>query len=82
MVIPRVLRGASLVAQEAHFSAILDAAPQLPAVIYNSPTMASTRADLFFKLRGKHPNLIGFRSSAAPRTCATPPSSSRPRTMR
>lgn len=63
MVIPRVLsRGASLVAQEAHFSAILDAAPQLPAVIYNSPYYGfATRADLFFKLRGKHPNLIGFQ---------------------
>lgn len=63
MVIPRVLsRGASLVAQEAHFSAILDAAPQLPAVIYNSPYYGfATRADLFFKLRGKHPNLIGFK---------------------
>ena len=47
MVIPRVLsRGASLVAQEAHFSAILDAAPQLPAVIYNSPTMASPPAPI------------------------------------
>ncbi|MBR8652967.1 dihydrodipicolinate synthase family protein [Achromobacter sp. Marseille-Q0513] len=63
MVIPRVLsRGASLVAQEAHFSAILDAAPQLPAVIYNSPYYGfATRADLFFKLRSKHPNLIGFK---------------------
>ena len=63
MVIPRVLsRGPSLVAQEAHFSAILDAAPQLPAVIYNSPYYGfATRADLFFKLRGKHPNLIGFK---------------------
>jgi 4-hydroxy-tetrahydrodipicolinate synthase len=38
MVIPRVLsRGASPAAQKAHFSAILKAAPNLPAVIYNSP---------------------------------------------
>ena len=63
MVIPRVLsRGASLAAQEAHFAAILEAAPQLPAVIYNSPYYGfATRADLFFKLRHKYPNLIGFK---------------------
>ena len=63
MVIPRVLsRGASPAAQEAHFGAILEAAPQLPAVIYNSPYYGfATRADLFFKLRQKYPNLIGFK---------------------
>lgn len=63
MVIPRVLsRGTSVVAQRAHFSAILDAAPQLPAVIYNSPYYGfATRADLFFELRRQHPNLIGFK---------------------
>ncbi|MCD7069846.1 dihydrodipicolinate synthase family protein, partial [Pseudomonas petroselini] len=39
MVIPRVMsRGASATAQKAHFSAILKAAPNLPAVIYNSPS--------------------------------------------
>ena len=38
MVIPRVLsRGASPSAQRAHFAAVLGAAPDLPAVIYNSP---------------------------------------------
>jgi dihydrodipicolinate synthase/N-acetylneuraminate lyase len=38
MVIPRVLsRGISPIAQRNHFSAILSAAPNLPAVIYNSP---------------------------------------------
>ncbi len=38
MVIPRVLsRGASPAAQKAHFKAILSAAPDVPAVIYNSP---------------------------------------------
>src|SRR5690606_9288824 len=38
MVIPRVLsRGSSLTAQRNHFKAILAAAPDLPAVIYNSP---------------------------------------------
>ncbi|KXU82552.1 dihydrodipicolinate synthase family protein [Paraburkholderia monticola] len=63
MVIPRVLsRGASAAAQKAHFSAILEAAPALPAVIYNSPYYGfATRADLFFELRAKYPNLIGFK---------------------
>ncbi|MCJ8287927.1 MULTISPECIES: dihydrodipicolinate synthase family protein [unclassified Halomonas] len=63
MVIPRVLsRGTSLTAQKAHFAAILDAAPDLPAVIYNSPYYGfATRADLFFELRRQHPNLIGFK---------------------
>ncbi|MDZ3993489.1 4-hydroxy-tetrahydrodipicolinate synthase [Pseudomonas sp. Teo4] len=63
MVIPRVLsRGASLIAQKHHFSAILQAAPKLPAVIYNSPYYGfATRADLFFELRREYPNLIGFK---------------------
>ena len=63
MVIPRVLsRGASLIAQKHHFSAILAAAPKLPAVIYNSPYYGfATRADLFFELRSEFPNLIGFK---------------------
>jgi 4-hydroxy-tetrahydrodipicolinate synthase len=63
MVIPRVLsRGASPAAQEAHFGAILKAAPKLPAVIYNSPYYGfATRAELFFKLRRQYPNLIGFK---------------------
>ncbi len=63
MVIPRVLsRGSSAAAQKAHFAAILEAAPKLPAVIYNSPYYGfATRADLFFELRAKYPNLIGFK---------------------
>lgn len=63
MVIPRVLsRGSSPSAQKAHFKAILSAAPELPAVIYNSPYYGfATRADLFFALRAEHPNLIGFK---------------------
>ena len=63
MVIPRVLsRGPSLTAQETHFSAILSAAPELPAIIYNSPYYGfETRADLFFKLRQQHPSLVGFK---------------------
>lgn len=63
MVIPRVMsRGSSATAQKAHFAAVLGAAPQLPAVIYNSPYYGfATRADLFFELRRQHPNLIGFK---------------------
>jgi len=63
MVIPRVLsRGTSPAAQRAHFAAILEAAPDLPAIIYNSPYYGfATRADLFFELRAKHPNLVGFK---------------------
>lgn len=63
MVIPRVLsRGTSSAAQRAHFEAILSAAPDQPAVIYNSPYYGfATRADLFFDLRAKHPNLVGFK---------------------
>jgi dihydrodipicolinate synthase/N-acetylneuraminate lyase len=63
MVIPRVLsRGVSPTAQANHFERILDAAPKLPAVIYNSPYYGfETRADLFFALQGKHPNLVGFK---------------------
>ena len=63
MVIPRVLsRGSSLAAQRAHFSSILTAAPEIPAIIYNSPYYGfATRADLFFALRDQHPNLVGFK---------------------
>lgn len=63
MVIPRVLsRGSSATAQRAHFKAILAAAPNLPAVIYNSPHYGfETRADLFFALRAEHKNLVGFK---------------------
>lgn len=68
MVIPRVLsRGPSISAQKAHFEAILTAAPDLPAVIYNSPYYGfATRADLFFQLRAAHPNLIGFKEFGGP----------------
>lgn len=63
MVIPRVLsRGGSATAQRHHFKAILAAAPNLPAVIYNSPHYGfETKADLFFALRAEHPNLVGFK---------------------
>ena len=63
MVIPRVLsRGTSSLAQRDHFSAILNAAPDVPAVIYNSPYYGfETRADLFFDLRNEFPNLVGFK---------------------
>lgn len=63
MVIPRVLsRGTSPAAQRAHFAGVLDAAPNLPAVIYNSPYYGfETKADLFFSLRDEFPNLVGFK---------------------
>ncbi len=63
MVIPRVLsRGSSIAAQKNHFKAILSAAPDVPAIIYNSPVYGfATRADLFMALRAEHPNLVGFK---------------------
>lgn len=68
MVIPRVLsRGPSVTAQRNHFEAILAAAPDLPAVIYNSPYYGfATRAELFFALRAEHPNLVGFKEFGGP----------------
>jgi 1-pyrroline-4-hydroxy-2-carboxylate deaminase len=63
MVIPRVLsRGTSPAAQHAHFSAILEAAVDLPSVIYNSPYYGfETKADLFFALNARYPHLVGFK---------------------
>ena len=63
MVIPRLLsRGSSAAAQRHHFKAVLSAAPDLPAVIYNSPYYGyETKADLFFALRAEHGNLVGFK---------------------
>lgn len=63
MVIPRVLsRGTSPSAQHHHFSEVLSAAADLPAVIYNSPYYGfETKADLFFALRSQHSNLVGFK---------------------
>ena len=63
MVIPRLLsRGTSPAAQRDHFAGILDAAPKLPAVIYNSPYYGfETKADLFFNLRSEFQNLVGFK---------------------
>lgn len=68
MVIPRVLsRGPSPAAQRAHFRAILSAAPDLPAIIYNSPYYGfTTKADLFSALRAEHPNLVGFKEFGSP----------------
>ena len=68
MVIPRVLsRGPSPAAQRAHFKAILAAAPDMPAIIYNSPYYGfATRADLFNALRAEHPNLVGFKEFGGP----------------
>ncbi|CUH80535.1 4-hydroxy-tetrahydrodipicolinate synthase [Tritonibacter multivorans] len=63
MVIPRVLsRGSSRAAQRSHFKAILDAAPDVPAIIYNSPVYGfATDSELFFTLRAEHRNLVGFK---------------------
>jgi len=63
MVIPRVLsRGSVVAAQRAHFAGILEAAVDLPSVIYNSPYYGfETLADLFFDLRATYPHLVGFK---------------------
>ena len=63
MVSPRVLsRGSSVAAQRAHFEGVLEAAVDLPSVIYNSPYYGfETKADLFFDLRRRYPHLIGFK---------------------
>jgi dihydrodipicolinate synthase/N-acetylneuraminate lyase len=63
MIIPRVLsRGSSVAAQRAHFASILEAAVDLPSVIYNSPYYGyETKADLFFDLRKRFSHLIGFK---------------------
>jgi 4-hydroxy-tetrahydrodipicolinate synthase len=63
MIIPRVLtRGASPAAQRAHFAGVLEAAGDLPSVIYNSPYYGfQTRAELFFELRRSYGHLVGFK---------------------
>jgi len=63
MVIPRLLsRGTSAAAQRDHFARILAAAPELSAVIYNSPYYGfETKAELFFDLRSEFKNLVGFK---------------------
>lgn len=63
MIIPRVLsRGSSAAAQYDHFAGILEAAVDLPSVIYNSPYYGfETKADLFFKLNEKYRHLVGFK---------------------
>lgn len=63
MVIPRVLsRGTSPAAQRNHFADILSAAPDLPAVIYNSPYYGfETKAELFFDLQAEFSSLVGFK---------------------
>jgi 4-hydroxy-tetrahydrodipicolinate synthase len=63
MVIPRVLsRGTSSAAQRHHFAGILEAARDLPSIIYNSPYYGfETKAELFFDLRSEFPHLIGFK---------------------
>ena len=63
MIIPRVLsRGSSPSAQKFHFEAILESGKGLPSVIYNSPYYGfETKAELFFELRKKYTQLVGFK---------------------
>src|ERR1700728_2385056 len=63
MIIPRVLsRGSSAAAQRGHFAGVLEAAVDLPSVIYNSPYYGfQTRAELFFELRRSYAHLVGFK---------------------
>ena len=63
MIIPRVLsRGSSGAAQRAHFESVLEAAVDLPSVIYNSPYYGyETKAELFFDLRKRYAHLVGFK---------------------
>jgi 1-pyrroline-4-hydroxy-2-carboxylate deaminase len=63
MVIPRLLsRGNSPAAQADYFAAVLEAGGGLPAVIYNSPYYGfQTKADLFFALQRRYPQLVGFK---------------------
>ena len=70
MIIPRVLsRGSAAEAQEAHFAGILEAAIDLPSVIYNSPYYGfETKAPLFFALRARYPHLIGFKEFGGARS--------------
>ena len=64
MVISSVLsRAMSHAAQRAHFLAILEAAVDLVAVIYNGPYCVFwTKAAPFFDLHRAHTNLIGFKN--------------------
>ena len=51
-----------MAAQRAHFAGVLEAAVDLPSVIYNSPYYGfETKADLFFELRDRYPHLVGFK---------------------
>ena len=63
MIIPRVLsRGSSTAAQRGHFVRVLEAAVDLPSVIYNSPYYGfQTCAELFFELRKEFAHLVGFK---------------------
>ncbi len=63
MVIPRQL---SLVsddeAQERFFAKVLEAAVDLPSVVYNSPYYGFTmQSQMFARLRDKFPHLVGFK---------------------
>ena len=72
---PRPLAGSSTAAQRGHFAQVLEAAVDLPSVIYNSPYYGfQTRAELFFELRKAGSHIwLASRSSAARSRCLTPP---------
>ena len=78
MVIPRVLsRGTSPAAQRAHFEGILRAAPDTPAVIYNSPYYGfETKPICSLTCAATTPTWLASRNSVAPPPSATPPSTS------
>ncbi len=63
MIIPRQSsRVACEPAQYAHFCAVLEAAGDLPCVIYNSKYYGfEVKAKLFFQLREGYKNLVGFK---------------------
>ena len=64
MIIPRVLLCAALRPRPSAriFAGVLEAAGDLPSVIYNSPYYGfQTRAELFFELRRSYAHLVGFK---------------------
>ena len=76
MVIPRLLsRGTSPAAQRDHFAGILGAAPDLPAVIYNSPYYALRPRRISFSICAANSRTsLASRNLAGPRRLVTPPS--------
>ncbi len=67
----------SAVAQKAHFKALLGAAPDLPAVIYNSPYygFAHARRPVLRAALPEHPNLCGLQGVQAAKPISPMPPS-------